>query len=248
MKLSYRKSILFIALLLVTNVFLSNAQNIKAPATIKKPTSTSGGSVTNKPNEDAKNAAQFYALSAETYKIAAQQDAQAADMAKNNAMQDAVAAEKAKIDAQNDAMYVEKYKSDAENNAQSAEKYKRDAENYKMEAEQYLQKIKSRLAEVDELLSKYKNATTDTDGDGVCDAFDKEPNTPRGASVEANGITKDTDKDGIPDFRDKEILTSQKCFPVNADGIGSCPESSCCRDLSKEIEKLNEIISTLKKK
>jgi OOP family OmpA-OmpF porin len=71
----------------------------------------------------------------------------------------------------------------------------------------------------------------DTDGDGVTDQFDLEPNTPKGAPVDSHGVSKDTDGDGVPDFKDKEILTQLKCFPVNADGVGTCPEPACCKEI-----------------
>ncbi len=71
----------------------------------------------------------------------------------------------------------------------------------------------------------------DADGDGVTDQFDLEPNTPKGAPVDSHGVSKDTDGDGVPDFRDKEILTSLKCFPVNNDGVGTCPEPACCKEI-----------------
>ena len=71
----------------------------------------------------------------------------------------------------------------------------------------------------------------DADGDGVTDQFDLEPNTPAGAPVDAHGRAKDTDGDGVPDYRDKEILTPLKCFPVNNDGVGTCPEPACCKEI-----------------
>lgn len=71
----------------------------------------------------------------------------------------------------------------------------------------------------------------DADGDGVTDQFDLEPNTPKGAPVDSHGVAKDTDGDGVPDYKDKEILTSKSCFPVNNDGVGSCPEPACCREI-----------------
>ncbi len=43
----------------------------------------------------------------------------------------------------------------------------------------------------------------DTDGDGVLDQFDKEPNTPEGALTYGNGVAIDTDRDGIIDLNDK---------------------------------------------
>ncbi len=71
----------------------------------------------------------------------------------------------------------------------------------------------------------------DADKDGVTDQFDLQPNTPAGAPVDSHGVAKDTDGDGVLDYKDKEPLTSQKCFPVNNDGIGTCPESACCKEI-----------------
>jgi outer membrane protein OmpA-like peptidoglycan-associated protein len=80
----------------------------------------------------------------------------------------------------------------------------------------------------------------DADGDGVTDQFDLEPNTPAGAAVDTHGRALDTDGDGVPDYRDKEKLTPQSCFPVNADGVGTCPEPACCTELRKKIEEDEE--------
>ncbi|HEX5152663.1 MAG TPA: OmpA family protein [Parafilimonas sp.] len=71
----------------------------------------------------------------------------------------------------------------------------------------------------------------DADGDGVTDQFDMEPNTPAGCAVDVKGVSLDTDGDGVPDCRDKEKLTPTSCFPVNADGVGTCPEPECCKNL-----------------
>lgn len=76
-----------------------------------------------------------------------------------------------------------------------------------------------------------KPVLNDADKDGVTDQFDLEPNTPLGAPVDTHGVSKDTDGDGVPDYKDKELLTPQQCFPVNADGVGSCPEPACCKEL-----------------
>lgn len=78
----------------------------------------------------------------------------------------------------------------------------------------------------------------DADGDGVTDQFDLEPNTPKGAPVDSHGVSKDTDGDGVPDFKDKEVLTLKSCFPVNNDGVGSCPEPACCKELRDVINNL----------
>lgn len=76
----------------------------------------------------------------------------------------------------------------------------------------------------------------DTDGDGVTDQLDREPNTPAGAPVDSHGVSKDTDGDGVPDFKDKQLITPTECQPVDADGVGKCPDPACCTDLAKKIE------------
>ncbi len=68
----------------------------------------------------------------------------------------------------------------------------------------------------------------DSDGDGVTDQFDLEPNTPAGAPVDNRGRSRDTDGDGVPDYLDKELITPTACQPVNADGVGTCPRPPCC--------------------
>ena len=38
----------------------------------------------------------------------------------------------------------------------------------------------------------------------------------------------DTDGDGVPDSKDKELITPTYCQPVDADGVGKCPDPACC--------------------
>lgn len=47
-----------------------------------------------------------------------------------------------------------------------------------------------------------KDMLKDSDGDGVPDYLDKEPNTPAGARVNSTGTTLDSDGDGTPDHMD----------------------------------------------
>lgn len=86
----------------------------------------------------------------------------------------------------------------------------------------------------------------DADGDGVDDRVDLEPNTPAGVNVDAHGRAIDTDGDGVPDYKDKELLTRQECFPVNADGAGTCPPSQCCKDREIEIIRLQQTIDSIR--
>ena len=76
----------------------------------------------------------------------------------------------------------------------------------------------------------------DADGDKVTDQFDEEPNTPAGAPVDVRGVSRDTDGDGVPDFRDKELVTPTQCQPVDADGVGKCPEPACCNELRARLD------------
>ncbi|MEO7312494.1 MAG: OmpA family protein [Chitinophagaceae bacterium] len=81
-----------------------------------------------------------------------------------------------------------------------------------------------------------KQVLPDGDDDGVTDQFDIEPNTPAGCPVDAKGKSRDTDGDGVPDCRDKELITPTTCQPVNADGVGNCPDPKCCAELKKYID------------
>jgi outer membrane protein OmpA-like peptidoglycan-associated protein len=75
-----------------------------------------------------------------------------------------------------------------------------------------------------------KSECEDNDGDGVCDFLDKEPSTPAGCPVDTHGVTRDTDGDGVPDCKDKQLITPTECQPVDADGVGKCPEPECCKN------------------
>ncbi len=77
-----------------------------------------------------------------------------------------------------------------------------------------------------------KPVLNDGDGDGVIDQMDREPNTPAGCPVDSHGVTKDTDGDGVPDCKDKQLITPTECQPVDADGIGKCPEPECCKKIA----------------
>jgi len=81
-----------------------------------------------------------------------------------------------------------------------------------------------------------KPVLDDADGDGVTDQFDLEPNTPKGSPVDSHGVSRDTDGDGVPDFKDKELITPTQCQPVDADGVGKCPDPQCCKDLKAYID------------
>ncbi len=81
-----------------------------------------------------------------------------------------------------------------------------------------------------------KPVLDDADGDGVTDQFDHEPNTPAGCPVDTHGVSRDTDGDGVPDCKDKELITPTQCQPVDADGVGKCPDPACCKDINARID------------
>lgn len=58
--------------------------------------------------------------------------------------------------------------------------------------------------EIGKVSARVDDATKDSDGDGIVDAIDQEPNTPANVPVDTRGRTLDSDKDGVPDFRDQE--------------------------------------------
>jgi outer membrane protein OmpA-like peptidoglycan-associated protein len=84
-----------------------------------------------------------------------------------------------------------------------------------------------------------KPVLDDADGDGVTDQFDNESNTPSGCPVDTHGVSRDTDGDGVPDCKDKELITPTQCQPVDADGVGKCPEPECCKTPRFEPPKCN---------
>ncbi len=79
----------------------------------------------------------------------------------------------------------------------------------------------------------------DADGDGVVDQLDREPNTPAGCPVDTHGVSRDTDGDGVPDCKDKQLITPTECQPVDADGVGKCPDPECCKTIDSLRNNMN---------
>ncbi len=78
-----------------------------------------------------------------------------------------------------------------------------------------------------------KDMLKDSDGDGVPDYLDKEPNTPVGARVNSSGTTLDSDGDGSPDHVDK-------CpFLPGPASTGGCP----VEEIREEIDYMKKAIN-----
>lgn len=78
-----------------------------------------------------------------------------------------------------------------------------------------------------------KDMLKDSDGDGVPDYLDKEPNTPVGARVNSSGTTLDSDGDGTPDHVDK-------CpFLPGPASTGGCP----VEEIREEIDYMRKAIN-----
>lgn len=73
------------------------------------------------------------------------------------------------------------------------------------------------ISPTNEMIEDKSNEVSDTDGDGVADNFDTEPNTVKGAKVYGNGVAVDSDQDGVPDYRDSEVLS--QCSKVDGKGV-----------------------------
>jgi outer membrane protein OmpA-like peptidoglycan-associated protein/opacity protein-like surface antigen len=75
-------------------------------------------------------------------------------------------------------------------------------------------------------LAYFFGGKVDTDRDGVEDALDECPDTPRGVKVDARGCPLDSDGDGVPDYLDRcpdtptgAKVDAQGC-PLDSDGDG----------------------------
>ncbi|MCB0601571.1 MAG: OmpA family protein [Saprospiraceae bacterium] len=82
----------------------------------------------------------------------------------------------------------------------------------------WLNPIDGALNDIAELKQRPVLDLTDSDGDGVIDMLDQEPNTVAGAPVDVRGIALDSDGDGVPDYQDKEPY-SPPGYDVDANGV-----------------------------
>ncbi|MCS5490505.1 OmpA family protein [Algoriphagus limi] len=81
-------------------------------------------------------------------------------------------------------------------------------------------------------IGEIKDMLKDSDGDGIPDYLDKEPNTPAGARVNSSGVTLDSDGDGMSDHEDN-------CpFLPGPSSNGGCP----IEEIAEPIEYIRKAI------
>jgi outer membrane protein OmpA-like peptidoglycan-associated protein len=68
------------------------------------------------------------------------------------------------------------------------------------------QSLNSKMADME---TNMAGLAVDSDGDGVSDLFDKEPNTPADIAVDGSGRALDADGDGVPDHLDADPFTNK---------------------------------------
>ena len=78
------------------------------------------------------------------------------------------------------------------------------------------------LNDIAELKARPVLDLTDTDGDGVIDMLDQEPETPEGFAVDTRGVSLDSDGDGIVDGEDDEPY-SPIGYEIDMNGVAQIP-------------------------
>ncbi len=81
----------------------------------------------------------------------------------------------------------------------------------------YTNPLDKMYADMEEVKNNFNKLTTDDDGDGVNNYFDKDNSTPEGVTVDGSGKALDVDEDGIPDSMDQDPFTD-KGAKVDAEG------------------------------
>ena len=82
--------------------------------------------------------------------------------------------------------------------------------------------LKTFIDDITDLKARPDFIPSDSDGDGVMDIFDLEPETPFGAQVDTRGITLDSDGDKIPNHEDLEPYSPPN-FEYDSKGVAIKP-------------------------
>lgn len=76
-------------------------------------------------------------------------------------------------------------------------------------SEEWVNPFQALNKKLDDIETNLEGLAVDSDGDGVSDLFDKEPNTPADVAVDGSGRALDVDGDGVPDYLDADPFTAK---------------------------------------
>lgn len=88
-----------------------------------------------------------------------------------------------------------------------------------------------------EVSNTLESVTKDSDNDGIPNAFDLEPNTPKGAIADSRGRTLDSDGDGCPDHLDSEPYSTPLLPIVDCKNVYDFASKECCDEKEALIAK-----------
>ncbi len=92
------------------------------------------------------------------------------------------------------------------------------------------------LNDIRELQERPQFNPNDSDGDGVLDVLDLEPNSDPAAEVDTRGVTLDSDKDGVPNHLDKEPYSPPN-FEYDSLGVALQPTYVTEESLEQRLQK-----------
>lgn len=79
----------------------------------------------------------------------------------------------------------------------------------KEEAVEWNNPLDAMYGDIATVKTEIEGLSTDSDGDGVSDAFDGDNNTPEGVAVDGKGNALDVDMDGVADYADEDPFTAR---------------------------------------
>ena len=109
----------------------------------------------------------------------------------------------------------------------------------KLEKEEWVSPLEGLQEDINNHQANIEWISEDKDNDGVSDAFDKEPNTPMGVSVDGSGSSLDVDMDNVPDYLDADPFSSRGAI-VDVNGVEFDTDNDGIPD-SKDLESNTEI-------
>jgi len=79
----------------------------------------------------------------------------------------------------------------------------------KEESVEWNNPLDAMYGDITNVKTELEGLSTDSDGDGVSDAFDADNNTPEGVAVDGKGNALDVDMDGVADYADEDPFTAR---------------------------------------